>query len=76
MNDPEQYFQGDVELSEQQADGIQEELMEVLNDPLVIVDEPARKRRKIGKATIIPLFDDKRKFLGVIIQAVGPKPAD
>ena len=49
VNDPEQYFQGDVELSEQQADGIQEELVEVLNDPLVQIDEPARKKRKVGK---------------------------
>lgn len=49
VNDPEQYFQGDVELSEHQAEGLQDELMEVLNDPMTQVDEPMRKKRKIGK---------------------------
>uniref|UniRef100_A0A914CPA3 Zinc metalloproteinase n=1 Tax=Acrobeloides nanus TaxID=290746 RepID=A0A914CPA3_9BILA len=60
VNDPEQYFQGDVELSEQQADGIQEELVEVLNDPLVQIDEPVRKKRKVGKEPLYKRWDRTR----------------
>ena len=44
VNDPEQYFQGDVELSEKQAEGLQEELLEELEDK-----SGARKKRKVGK---------------------------
>uniref|UniRef100_A0AC35G067 Zinc metalloproteinase n=1 Tax=Panagrolaimus sp. PS1159 TaxID=55785 RepID=A0AC35G067_9BILA len=46
VNDPDQYFQGDVELSEKQADKIQEQLLDDLQ-----ADEPKskRKKRKVGK---------------------------
>uniref|UniRef100_A0AC34FS94 Zinc metalloproteinase n=1 Tax=Panagrolaimus sp. ES5 TaxID=591445 RepID=A0AC34FS94_9BILA len=46
VNDPDQYFQGDVELSEKQADKIQEELLDDLQN-----DDPKniRKKRKVGK---------------------------
>uniref|UniRef100_A0AC34RIY0 Zinc metalloproteinase n=2 Tax=Panagrolaimus sp. JU765 TaxID=591449 RepID=A0AC34RIY0_9BILA len=44
VNDPEQYFQGDVELSEKQAEGLQEELLEQTED-----ETKTRRKRKVGK---------------------------
>uniref|UniRef100_A0A914ZBJ2 Zinc metalloproteinase n=1 Tax=Panagrolaimus superbus TaxID=310955 RepID=A0A914ZBJ2_9BILA len=46
VNDPDQYFQGDVELSEKQADKIQEEL---LDDLQADDSKNIRKKRKVGK---------------------------
>uniref|UniRef100_A0A7E4VRU7 Metalloendopeptidase n=1 Tax=Panagrellus redivivus TaxID=6233 RepID=A0A7E4VRU7_PANRE len=44
VNDPEQYFQGDVELSEQQADTLADELLEEDGD-----GDRRRRKRKVGK---------------------------
>ena len=50
MNDPDQYFQGDVELSEGQAVNIQKELLEDFED------KNKRKKRKVGKVGPINLL--------------------
>uniref|UniRef100_A0A1I7RZJ8 CUB domain-containing protein n=1 Tax=Bursaphelenchus xylophilus TaxID=6326 RepID=A0A1I7RZJ8_BURXY len=67
VNDPEDFFQGDVELSDRQATIIEQDLLEKLGRA------NARRKRKVGRESVYKRWDTKRPISYEFAESI-PEP--